>query len=141
MTILARGDLTLDTETGMATAKDGQSVRLTRTETRVIALLMRTPELCSRERIMDAIWDGRTDGPQEKIADVLVSHLRRKLRPIGAGDFIATDWGRGYRILAPVPSPATVLTLDEAQKFALRAVLRAARRTVPQYVEIVEACL
>lgn len=41
------------------------------------------------------------DWPDEKIVDVFISRLRRKLRQAGGtGECIRTDWRRGFRIEA-----------------------------------------
>lgn len=93
-TLSVRG-LTLDLP-GMKAAFAGGSVELTKNETRILWCLMQK-ELCTRDELIEDLWtngmyiDGNT-------LYVNIGRLREKLAQIGAGDFIRTVRGVGYRL-------------------------------------------
>ena len=93
-TLSVRG-LTLDLP-GMKAAFAGDSVELTKNETRILWRLMQK-ELCTRDELIEDLWtngmyiDGNT-------LYVNIGRLREKLAQIGAGDFIRTVRGVGYRL-------------------------------------------
>ncbi len=60
-------------------------------------LAERPGTVCTREDIIDQVWDANWFGPT-KTLDVHVSSLRRKL---GQSDWIATIRGVGYRLEVP----------------------------------------
>jgi two-component system cell cycle response regulator CtrA len=62
----------------------------------------------SKEMLLDHLYAGR-DEPELKIIDVFVCKLRKKLADMhgGAGEFIETVWGRGYRLKSNVMPPET----------------------------------
>jgi two-component system cell cycle response regulator CtrA len=41
------------------------------------------------------------DEPEERIIDVLICRLRKKISNAGGHDYIETVWGRGYALRAP----------------------------------------
>lgn len=51
--------------------------------------------LRSKPQIMDALYSALEDPPVERVIDVFVCKLRKKLQGTGAN--IVTVWGRGYR--------------------------------------------
>lgn len=76
---------------------DGEPIHLTGKEYGLLELLMlRQGASLTKAAILDHLYGGR-DEPEMKIVDVFVCKLRKKLG-IGGGQ-IATDWGRGYRML------------------------------------------
>jgi DNA-binding response OmpR family regulator len=78
---------------------DGTPVLLTPKEFDLLALLARDPgAVCSRERILDEVWDPHWYG-STKTLDVHVSSLRRKL---GDPSLIETVRGVGYRLRSGV---------------------------------------
>jgi len=78
---------------------DGREVTLTPKEFDLLALLARDPgAVCSRERILDQVWDPHWFGPT-KTLDVHVSSLRRKL---GDASVVETVRGVGYRLRSDV---------------------------------------
>ncbi|MGN1002357.1 MAG: response regulator transcription factor [Oscillospiraceae bacterium] len=87
--------LTLDLP-GMKAVFDGRTAELTKNETRILWCLMQK-ELCTREELIEDLWtngmyiDGNT-------LYVNIGRLREKLAQIGAGDFVRTVRGVGYRL-------------------------------------------
>ncbi len=74
----------------------GQTVELTRNETRILACLM-GKELCTREEIVEDLWNNSLYIDEHTLS-VNISRLREKLAGIGAGGFIRTVRGVGYRL-------------------------------------------
>jgi two-component system, cell cycle response regulator CtrA len=78
---------------------DSQVVHMTEKEYLILELLtIRAGRVCTKEQIMGHLYGG-LDEPEEKIVDVFVCKLRRKLRerlPQGSPDVVSTVWGRGY---------------------------------------------
>ncbi|MEX0664617.1 MAG: response regulator transcription factor [Acidimicrobiia bacterium] len=76
-------------------AFDGRDIALTPKEFDLLALLAADPgAVCTRERILDEVWDPHWYGPT-KTLDVHVSSLRRKL---GDPSLVETIRGVGYRL-------------------------------------------
>ncbi|HSO94438.1 MAG TPA: response regulator transcription factor [Acidimicrobiia bacterium] len=93
----ATGALVVDRRTRRATV-EGHPVTLTPKEFDLLALLADDPgAVCSRQRILDEVWDPHWYGPT-KTLDVHVASLRRKL---GRPDLIETVRGVGYRLSVP----------------------------------------
>jgi len=91
------GDLVVDRRTRRATV-EGRALSLTPKEFDLLALLADDPgAVCSRERILDEVWDPHWYGPT-KTLDVHVASLRRKL---GHPELIETVRGVGYRLCVP----------------------------------------
>lgn len=74
---------------------------LTPNEESALRVLLRRRGLVTKEAIYNALY-GHRDGPDEKLVDVWVHKLRRKLE--GTGYEIITSWGRGYELVRP-PEP------------------------------------
>jgi two-component system, OmpR family, response regulator RegX3 len=97
--IIADG-LVVDTRTRRV-GIDGRDVALTPKEFDLLALLAEDPgAVCSRQRIIDQVWDPHWFG-STKTLDVHVASLRRKL---GDPHRIETIRGVGYRLRAPAPA-------------------------------------
>ncbi len=79
---------------------DGEPVRVTPSEFRLLALLSDSPgEVLSRRAILQRLWD-TTYVPDEHAADVHISNLRRKLEPDPANPRrIVTVRGFGYKLV------------------------------------------
>jgi DNA-binding response OmpR family regulator len=93
----ALGDLVVDRRTRRATI-EGQPVALTPKEFDLLALLADDPgAVCSRQQILDEVWDPHWYGPT-KTLDVHIASLRRKL---GHPELIETVRGVGYRLGVP----------------------------------------
>ena len=91
------GDLVVDRRTRRATV-EGRAVTLTPKEFDLLALLADDPgAVCSRQQILDEVWDPHWYGPT-KTLDVHVASLRRKL---GHPELIETVRGVGYRLSVP----------------------------------------
>ncbi len=74
---------------------DGNEVSLTPKEFDLLALLAQDPgAVCSRQQILDEVWDPHWYGPT-KTLDVHIGSLRRKL---GDPQWIETVRGVGYRL-------------------------------------------
>lgn len=79
----------------MTVSVSGESINLTSKEREVLVFLMRNAgRLCSRERLLSAVWGANSD-PLTNVVDVTVSRLRRKLGYAGAR--IVTTRNYGYR--------------------------------------------
>jgi len=75
--------------------------RLTKTEERLLRALRAVgPNVLHHERAMLALYGMWDDAPQQKILDVLVCKIRRKLMEAQARVEIETLWGRGWRLTA-----------------------------------------
>ncbi|RXF75052.1 helix-turn-helix domain-containing protein [Hansschlegelia zhihuaiae] len=72
-------------------------VHLTRREATMFGVLMKR-EIASREAIMHALYGDVDDRPEVKIVDVLICHVRRKIR--GYNVRIETCWGIGFFLSA-----------------------------------------
>lgn len=73
-----------------------QSAELTKNETRILACLMKK-DLCTREEIIEDLWNNSLY-IDENILYVNINRLREKLKKLGAGDYIRTVRGVGYRL-------------------------------------------
>ncbi|HRO93988.1 response regulator transcription factor [Citricoccus sp.] len=92
----AYGDLVIDRAAHEARL-DGQAVRLTRTEFDLLAALSGRPhQAFSRRQLIDIVWDPAWVG-DERLVDVHIGNLRRKLDP-DPTRYIDTVRGVGYRM-------------------------------------------
>ncbi|MDR3488759.1 MAG: winged helix-turn-helix domain-containing protein [Bradyrhizobium sp.] len=72
---------------------------LTGSEARIVGLLLARP-FARKEQIMTALYrDQNRDEAEQKIVDVFVCKVRKKLKPFGV--VIRTIWGVGYAIDEP----------------------------------------
>jgi two-component system response regulator RegX3 len=80
---------------------DGEPVRLTPSEFKLLALLAREPErVFTRREIMQHLWDSTYVGDQ-RACDIHVSNLRRKLeRDPDEPEQLVTVRGVGYKLVA-----------------------------------------
>ena len=81
---------------------DGERVALTRTEWRLLEVLLEhRGKLVTRERLLEALWGSRHRSDQARLR-IAVLHLRRKLHDDAARpQLIFTEPGLGYRWIAP----------------------------------------
>lgn len=92
--VLRHGAVELDLRTHKAT-REGDELTLTRKEFDLLALLLRDPgATCTREQILEDVWDPHWYGPT-KTLDVHIASLRKKL---GDPGFIETVRGVGFRL-------------------------------------------
>jgi two-component system, OmpR family, response regulator MprA len=97
---LSFGELTLDATRHSAQVRD-RRVELTRTEYRLLELLMRNPgRVLPHGLIYDRVW-GYDYGPTSNAQRVYVGYLRRKLEQAGARQLIHTVRGVGYVLREP----------------------------------------
>lgn len=97
-TQLVVGDLSLDTAS-LEVTRGGQQIRLTRTEFRVLELLMNNAGHVVRRRdLMETIWNGSV--ADDNNIDVAISALRAKIDRGHPVRLIETVRGFGYRITA-----------------------------------------
>ena len=89
----------LDTKT---TAVNGTPVPLTLKEYQMLELLsLRKGLTISKEMFLNHLYGGM-DEPAQKIIDVFMCKLRKKLADASGGkDYIETAWGRGYVLRQP----------------------------------------
>lgn len=86
----------LDTVAGTL-AKDGKSVELTKTELKIMYLLLLHPgEIVPRADIIEYLWDNEIHTDDNTLS-VNVMRLREKLRALGENNFIQTRRGMGYQ--------------------------------------------
>lgn len=103
--LLLCGNVALDRDR-QSVAVDGRAVNITGREFEVLeTLLLRRSALLSKERFMNRLY-GDEEGPDQRIIDVFVCKLRRKLAAAGAAEIVRTVWGLGY--VAEDPGPAAV---------------------------------
>ena len=95
--VLQCDDLTLDPATGTA-QRAGMPLSLTAREFALLEFLLRNEgRVCSRARILEAVWDDNFD-PVANAIDVLVGRLRRKVDQPGVRPLLRTVRGMGYMI-------------------------------------------
>ncbi|MBN3866013.1 response regulator transcription factor [Gluconobacter kondonii] len=89
------GNLELDLN-GKNVTVDGAPLHLTGKEYAILELLViRKGSVLTKDAFLNHLYGG-IDEPEMKIIDVFICKLRRKLQNVGAGNLIATVWGRGY---------------------------------------------
>ena len=83
-------------------------IHMTKSEYRTLELLaLRKGKTVGKQTIFDSLYDGRDDDPEEKIINVFVSKIRRKIAAASQGEnYIATTYGGGYRLSEPVARAA-----------------------------------
>ena len=79
---------------------DGAEIALATRQRRLLAaLIVGGGEVCSRDSLVEAVWNGAPPRSSTKVLQVYVSRLRTKLEP--AGVTIRTVRGFGYLLEAP----------------------------------------
>ena len=104
---LHAGSLSLNLASHQALV-NGKPVHLTTKEYKILELLLLRKNLVvSKEGFLTHLYGGM-DEPMQKIVDVFICKLRRKLTLAGCEDMIRTVWGRGHmlRVNAEVASGA-----------------------------------
>ncbi|HWL81163.1 MAG TPA: response regulator transcription factor [Roseomonas sp.] len=97
------GNVMLD-QTRRTVTVDDRPVRVTCREFDVLEMLMlRRGTLLTKEHFMARSY-GAEDGPDQRILDVFVCKLRRKLAAAGSAEIVRTIWGRGYVLEEPAPA-------------------------------------
>jgi len=97
---LTLGKLTLDLGSKTVFA-NGAKVALTVKEYEMFEMLMlRKGNALSKETLLERLYGG-IDEPEQKIIDVFICKLRKKLTAATGEHYIKTVWGRGYEICDP----------------------------------------
>ena len=97
--LIVNGRLTYDPDRRELRA-DGEAVKLTATETKIVDLLMRNPgRIFPAEEIYRRVWDGEAAYACENTVMVHIRRIREKieLNP-KEPDYIKVVWGIGYKI-------------------------------------------
>ena len=99
--VIRTGSLSVNLNTKMAEV-DNQRVHLTGKEYQMLELLsLRKGTTLTKEMFLNHLYDGR-DEPENKIIDVFICKLRKKLAVACNGEqCIETVWGRGYVLRDP----------------------------------------
>lgn len=99
------GSVIIDQERmSISDSTTGEPIHVTEKEYLILELLaLRRGRVCTKMQLMDHLYGGLNE-PEEKIIDVFVCKLRRKLGQHGR--MIETVWGRGYLMTAEPVSPA-----------------------------------
>jgi len=88
--------LKIDRQMGLVTY-NGQTARLQHRQMDFFMFLYEhRSKNVGRDALMYNLYQFHTEDPNEKILDVLVCHLRKRLQPLGL--MIETIWGFGYRL-------------------------------------------
>jgi two-component system cell cycle response regulator CtrA len=94
------GRLALDIASRTVTV-DGQPLKVTAKEYGILELMvLRRGTTLSKEVFLDHLYGGR-DEPEQKIIDVFICKLRKKIQAVGGGPGIETVWGQGYVLREP----------------------------------------
>ena len=79
-------------------------VRLTRTQYEIFQYLIRNRDcIVSRDQILEAVWNHRYAGENDKTVNVHVHALRQKLAEYSDEPYIETVRGFGYRFVNEIP--------------------------------------
>ena len=105
--VIRCGDLTLNLDQKRA-GMGRRDVGLTTKEYRMLELLaMRQGTPITKDMFLSHLYGGM-DEPDQKIIDVFICKLRKKLMQASGGkDYIETIWGRGYVLRDPEPVRVT----------------------------------
>ncbi len=99
--VIITGKLTVNLD-GKTVEVDGQQVHLTSKEYQILELLsLRKGNTLAKETFLNHLYGG-IDEPENKIIDVFICKLRKKLTTALDGkNYIETVWGRGYVLRDP----------------------------------------
>ena len=110
--------LKIDRDKGLVTY-NGATTRLQHRQMEVFMFLYKhRSKNVSRESLMWHLYQFRDTEPGSKILDVLVCHMRKRLRPIGVE--IETIWGFGYRLLIPQSVTADIVERVTAEMLMMQ---------------------
>ena len=120
--VIKVGRMTIDLTT-RSVFIDGARLAVTSKEYTVLELLaLRKGQPLSKEVFLDHLYGGR-DEPEQKIIDVFICKLRKKIARINNDEHnIDTLWGQGYVLkdLKPLPEQAAAAGLAESPSKFLR---------------------
>jgi two-component system alkaline phosphatase synthesis response regulator PhoP len=96
VTRLQFGSIAVEPESRKVWVKE-QLLDLTRTEFDLLKTLVDMPgRVFSREQLLESVWSHDYFG-DERVVDVHIGQLRKKIETAGGGQPIKTVWGVGYR--------------------------------------------
>ena len=96
-TILTFDDITLDTDTHLATINKTE-VKLTRTEYAILKILIQnSTQIITKSVLLDYISEDTPDCTDSSLK-MHISNLRKKLRKINGKDYIEAVWGIGFKM-------------------------------------------
>lgn len=106
--LIVVGDLVINLDQ-KTTEIGGERVHLTGKEYHMLeCLAFRVGKLCTKEMLLDHLYGGM-DEPDNKIIDIFIFKLRRKLSAVADGrNYIETVWGCGYRLVEPAFCPPSL---------------------------------
>ena len=94
------GEVAIDLDAGLVT-RQGQAVRLTRTEYRLLEVLATNAgRLCTHRFLLEQVW-GPGYEEESQYLRVYVANLRKKLDDPAAPQLLLTEPGMGYRFVLP----------------------------------------
>jgi two-component system, cell cycle response regulator CtrA len=121
--VIRTGRMTVDLN-ARSVEIDGKPLHVTAKEYGILELLsLRKGMALSKEMFLDHLYGGM-DEPEQKIVDVFICKLRKKIAALTQEDHgIATVWGRGYMLKEPGTSPAhlaedAAFFVDDSGEFA-----------------------
>jgi len=99
--VIQTGDLVVNLDTKTVEI-NGARVHVTRKEYQMLELFsLRKSMTLSKEVFLNHLYGG-VDEPEQKIIDVFICKLRKKLAKASNGkDYFETVWGRGYKLREP----------------------------------------
>ena len=100
--LIKTGDLVINLDTKIAHV-NGRPIHLTSKEYRILELLsLRKGTPLTKEMLLNHLYGGM-DEPGQKIIDVFMCKLRKKIAKasVRGHDYIETFWGRGYALREP----------------------------------------
>jgi two-component system cell cycle response regulator CtrA len=100
--IIRIGKMEINLETREVRIAD-RAIHMTKSEYQTLELLaLRKGKTVGKQTIFESLYDGHDDDPEEKIINVFVSKIRRKIAAASQGEnYIATTYGGGYRLSEP----------------------------------------
>lgn len=100
--IITFGEIILDLEQ-LRVTRSGQTVYLTPTEFRLLRYLVTHPDKpISREILIEAVWGYDSDSSSDRMVDVHIRHLRKKLEANPSEpQWLLTVRGIGYKFQSP----------------------------------------
>ncbi len=100
--VVEAGDVRIDLDAKRVT-RDGQQVRLTRIEYRLLEVLATNAgRLCSHPFLLESVW-GPGYQDESQYLRVYMANLRKKLDDPSAPHLLLTEPGLGYRLVLPPP--------------------------------------
>jgi two-component system cell cycle response regulator CtrA len=107
--VIRTGKIALDLDTHSVRVNE-QRLHLTGKEYAILELLsLRKGTTLSKEMFLNHLYNG-IDEPEQKIIDVFICKLRKKLiAATGGENYIETIWGRGYALRDPQETAVTAV--------------------------------